>query len=68
MFASPSGTLAITRADFLKVVPKRRGFFDAAGWTGTELGTIEEAALDERYVQVKAYWTFRFEKPAGRPA
>ena len=65
MFASPSGTMCIKLDDFLKVVPKRRAFFDAAGWKSTELETIEEAALDAHYVQVKAHWTFHFEKAPG---
>ena len=67
MFAGPAGALAIKRDDFLAVVPKRRVFFDAAGWKSTELGAIEETVLDEHYVQVKAHWTFRFEKEPGRP-
>ena len=67
MFAGPAGTLTIKRDDFLKVVPKRRALFDAAGWKATELGAVEETVLDDHYVQVKAQWQFRFEKEAGAP-
>ena len=67
VFAGPAGSLVVRRDDFLKIVPKRRVFFDAAGWKSTELGSIDETMLDEHYVQVKAHWTFRFEKEAGRP-
>ena len=67
VFAGPSGAMSIKRDDFLKVVPKRRAYFDAAGWKATDLGSIEETLLDEHYVQVKAQWTFRFEQEPGRP-
>lgn len=67
MFAGPSGTMTIRLEDFLKVVPKRRAFFDAAGWKSTALDATDETVLDEHYVQVRAQWTFRFEKEPGRP-
>ena len=67
MFAGPSGAMTVRRDDFLRVVPRRKAAFDAAGLTATELRSIEETPLDEHYVQVKAHWTFRFEKERGRP-
>ena len=67
MFAGPSGAMVVRRDDFLKVVPRRKAVFAAAGLTATELRSIEEVALDEHYLQVKAHWMFRFEKEPGRP-
>ena len=67
MFASPSGVQAVRREDFLKVVPKRKAFLTGLGLKSSTLRRLEETALDEQYVQVKAYWAFTFEKEPGRP-
>ena len=58
---------AVTREDFLKVVPKRRAFFVAAGLAASEVVDLEETALDQRHLLVKARWMFRFEKHPSRP-
>lgn len=67
MFAGPARAQAVKREDFLKIVPKRKAFFVAAGLVASEVGTLEELILDEQHVLVKAHWTFRFEKDGVRP-
>jgi hypothetical protein len=67
MFAGPAGAQAVKREDFLKIVPKRKAFFAAAGLAATEVGELEESVLDEQHVLVKARWTFRFEKEGRGP-
>ena len=67
VFAGPAGAQAVKREDFLKVVPKRKAFFRAVGLAASEVSGLEETVLDEHHLLVKAHWTFRFEKEAGRP-
>jgi hypothetical protein len=62
MFASPSGLQAIKKADFLKVLPKRQGFFKAIGLTSTTLHRLEQTPLDESHIMVKVIWRMRYEK------
>jgi hypothetical protein len=66
MFGGPQGAQAVKLDDFLKVVPKRQGFFQAVGLTSTKILSLEETDLDDSYIQVKVYWQMRFEK-AGQP-
>jgi hypothetical protein len=67
MFASPGTVQAVKRDDFLKVVPKRRAFFAAAGLAASDVRGLEETLLDEHHLLVKARWTFRFERDPARP-
>ena len=67
MFAGPNGVQAVRRDDFLKIVPKRKAFFAAVGLKSSQIRRLEETVLDERYVQVKTYWEFVFEKEPNRP-
>jgi hypothetical protein len=67
MFASPGAVQAVKRDDFLKVVPKRRAFFAAAGLAASDVRGLEETLLDEHHLLVKARWTFRFERDPARP-
>jgi hypothetical protein len=66
LFAGPAGAQAVKREDFLKVVPKRKAFFTAVGLAASEVSGLEETVLDAHHLLVKAHWTFRFEKEAGR--
>jgi hypothetical protein len=67
MFAGLQGAQAIKRDDFLKVLPKREGFFKTIGLTSSKIRGLEETRLDDRYVMVKAYWEMRYEKSLGQP-
>jgi len=67
LFGGPQGTQAVKRDDFLKVLPRRSGFFKAIGLSATTLQSIEETRLDERYRLVRVVWLMRFEKDGSPP-
>lgn len=67
VFAGPQGTQAVKRDDFVKVLPKRQGFFKAVGLRLSTIVALEEASLDDCCVLVKAQWRLRFE-PTAMPA
>ncbi|MCG3208873.1 MAG: hypothetical protein FOGNACKC_02486 [Anaerolineae bacterium] len=67
MFAGPQGAQAVSKADFLKALPKREGFFKAVGLTASKIQTLQETRLDEHYILVKVTWQIRFEKEPERP-
>jgi len=67
MFGGPQGVQAIKLEDFLRVVPKRQGFFSAIGLTATTLRSLEQTDLDEHYIQVRVAWQMRFEKQGQPP-
>jgi hypothetical protein len=67
MFAGPGGVQAAKREDFLRVLPKRKAFFASIGLAGTQVGRVEETALDGLHVMVRVQWALRFEKAPGPP-
>jgi len=67
VFAGPQGTQAVKRDDFVKVLPKRQGFFKSVGLRSSTVVALEETPVDDCCVLVKAQWRLRFE-PAARPA
>lgn len=67
MFAGPDGVRVVKRDDFLRVIPKRKEFFKAAGLIASEVGRLEETRLDEKHTIVRVHWTMRFEKNPGQP-
>ena len=68
MFASPNGAMPVTRADFLKVVPRREAYFRTVGLTSSSIVALVETELDESYVMVKAHWNLRFDRGEEEPA
>jgi hypothetical protein len=62
MFAGPTGAQAVSRADFLKVLPKRQGFFKTVGLVSSTIHSLEETRLDDHYLMVEACWSMRFKK------
>ena len=67
MFGGPHGVQSVKKEDFLKVIPKRKGFFVSVGLRTTKLETLEETRLDDKYILVRAIWKMRFEKDPGKP-
>ena len=67
LFASPQGVQAVKRDDFLKMLPKREGFFKTVGLTSSKIQSLEETRLDDNYVLVKVSWNMRFEKDREQP-
>ncbi|HZM25005.1 MAG TPA: hypothetical protein VFC02_24855 [Anaerolineales bacterium] len=66
MFASPQGAQLVKKDDFLKVLPKRQGFFKAIGLISSKIAALEETQLDESYIMVKVQWNMQFEKNTGQ--
>ena len=67
MFGGPQGVQAVKKDEFLQSLPKREGFFKAAGLTESRIQSLEETRLDENYLMVKVGWNIRFEKHARQP-
>lgn len=66
MFAGPQGAQAVKKEDFLRVLPKRDEVFKAIGLQSSQIISLYEAHLDERYIQVKVGWKMRFVKNPDR--
>jgi hypothetical protein len=67
MFGGLQGVQSIKKEDFLRVIPKRKGFFTSVGLKTTKLVSLEESRLDDRYFMIKACWKMRFEKDLHKP-
>src|SRR5262245_39931046 len=65
VFAGPQGVQAVRRDDFVKVLPKRQGFFKSVGLRSSRVVALEEASFDDRCVLVKAQWRLQFESAAA---
>jgi hypothetical protein len=50
----------VRRDDFVKVLPKRQGFFKSAGLRSSRVVALKEASFDDRCVLVKAQWRMQF--------
>jgi ketosteroid isomerase-like protein len=61
VFAGPQGAQAVRRDDFVKVLPKRQGFFKSVGLRSSSVVALEEVSVDDRCVLVKAQWRLQFE-------
>jgi hypothetical protein len=56
MFGNNNGTQAVKKADFIKVLPKRREVFKSAGLLSSTIKSLKEISLDENYYLVTACW------------
>jgi ketosteroid isomerase-like protein len=65
VFAGPQGAQAVKRDDFVKVLPKRQGFFKSVGLQSSRVVGLEEASFDDRCVLVKAKWRMQFGSAAA---
>jgi ketosteroid isomerase-like protein len=65
VFAGPQGAQAVKRDDFVKVLPKRQGFFKSVGLRSSRVVALEEASVDDRCVLVKAQWRMQFGSEAA---
>ena len=67
LFGIGENVQAIKKEDFLKVLPKREGFFATVGLKKTSLTSVEEEGkLGENYSCVKTSWKMEYAKE-GRP-
>jgi len=60
IFSGPQGTQAVKKDDFVKVLPKRQGYFHSLGLRSSRVVALEEASVDDRCVLVKAQWRLQF--------
>ena len=67
MFGGPQGAQAVKTEDFVKVLPKRKEFFKAAGLAGSRVASVEASALDSKYTLAKVAWKMRFERAGAEP-
>src|SRR5262245_10370464 len=65
VFAGPQGTQAVKRDDFVKVLPKRQGFFKSLGLRSSTVVALEETSFDDSCVLVRAQWRLKFEPTAA---
>jgi hypothetical protein len=68
MFGDPQGVQSIKKEDFIRVLPRRKQFFQSAGLVSSKIESLEASNLDSKYVLVKAVWKMRFERSTREPA
>ena len=62
MFADPSGVRVVPKERFLAALPRRREFFDTLGHKSTEILSVHETVLDDRYVMARVAFRMVFER------
>jgi len=66
MFGGQQGVQAIKKEDFVKVLPRRKEFFKAAGLKSSKVERIETSQLDTNYVLAKVFWRMCVERSGSR--
>jgi hypothetical protein len=67
MFGGPEGVQCVKKADFLKLLPKRKEFFRSQGLVSSNLDSLEVSTLDSKYTLVKVIWNMTFGRATGEP-
>ena len=67
MFGGPEGVQCVKKADFLKILPRRKEFFRSQGLVSSSIDSLEASALDSKYTLVKVIWNMRFDRGASEP-
>ena len=67
VFAGPAAALAVKKAEFMAVLPKRRAYFSGLGLAGSRVERIDTSPMDERYVSVRVSWVMTFTDSARQP-
>ena len=63
MIAGPTGARSAEKASILAVFAKGQEWLKALGHKATNVHSLDETRLDDRYVLVRAQFVWRFEKP-----
>ncbi len=56
MFGGPRGTQPVKKDDFLKLLPGRKTHFTSMGLGKSTVASIDEIALDARYILARVVW------------
>ena len=67
MFADPKGARVAEKQAVLATVPKGQEFLKALGHKVTEVLSLDETVMDDRYVLVRVQFLWRFEKAPAPP-
>ena len=65
--AGPQGAKCVRSADFAQALTKRKQLFDSFGCQSTALVSLDETALDARYVLVSTRWQMTFNRSNADP-
>lgn len=57
----PAASVPISRDDLIAFLPHRKGLFERAGATGTELDSLRTQELDDRHVLAETTWNVVFD-------
>jgi hypothetical protein len=68
MIAGPTGARSAEKASILAVFAKGQEWLKALGHKATNVHSLDETRLDDRYVLVRAQFVWRFEKPPMKAA
>lgn len=60
MAASPGGAQAVRASDFARVLPRRKQFFDSLGCRSTELVSLHQTLLNDRFTMAETQWRMTF--------
>jgi hypothetical protein len=67
MFGGPAGVRSVKKEDFLKVLPRRKEFFQSRGLVSSTIDSLTASALDSSYTLAKVTWSMRFDRNASEP-
>ena len=67
LFAGPAGVRAVSKSDFVKVLPHRKDFFRSIGLVSSTVKSIDTSALDSRYTLAKVTWSMQLNRGTEPP-
>jgi hypothetical protein len=65
LVAGPQGAQCVRGEDFALALPKRKQIFDSLGCQFTDLVSLEETPLNDRFVLVRTQWKMTFSRNPG---
>jgi len=64
--ADPDGARAVPSSVLMMAIPQRKKLFESVGRSVTTLASVEQTALDDRYVLLRTEWLVKFDLAIGR--
>jgi hypothetical protein len=64
--AGPSGTITLSKTEFLKEAHKAADFYRSIGQKSAKILSLAEAPISEQYSMVKVHWGVTFQKTGDR--